>query len=189
MKLHPWNEQHESAILVPLLRIEQEQYLLFEQRSKRLSRQPGDYCFPGGRVEPGETPEETAIRETCEELQIDRSQIRILRPMDGRMGPDGAAVWPFLAELSDYRGTFSKDEVAGVLTAKVSVLRDIEPYRHTAKLITVPEKDFPWEWVYGGRERAFSEREISWLFYPIGEKAVWGLTAAVLYDYLREEQK
>jgi 8-oxo-dGTP pyrophosphatase MutT (NUDIX family) len=29
---------------------------------------PGEWCFPGGTVEGGETPEDTAIRETIEEV-------------------------------------------------------------------------------------------------------------------------
>ena len=36
--------------------------VLFEVRAAGIS-QPGEVCFPGGRIEPGETPEEAALRE------------------------------------------------------------------------------------------------------------------------------
>ena len=38
-------------------------------RSEHIS-QPGEISFPGGRVEDGETFQEAAIRETCEELNL-----------------------------------------------------------------------------------------------------------------------
>ena len=55
------------AVLVPLVEWQGEPYLLLEVRSETLNRQPGEVCFPGGGVEPGETPEEAALRELKEE--------------------------------------------------------------------------------------------------------------------------
>ena len=45
-------------------------------RSEHIS-QPGEISFPGGRVEDGETFQEAAIRETCEELNLVPNQIDI----------------------------------------------------------------------------------------------------------------
>lgn len=47
------------------------------------------YAFPGGRAEPGETPEETAIRELFEETGLQGNEPRLfetveLLPEDGR---------------------------------------------------------------------------------------------------------
>lgn len=44
-----------------------------------------DWNLPGGKAEPGETPEETAIRETKEETGLDISNLTLLRtePRDG----------------------------------------------------------------------------------------------------------
>ena len=41
------------AVLVPLVEWQGEPYLLLEVRSETLNRQPGEVCFPGGRMEPG----------------------------------------------------------------------------------------------------------------------------------------
>ena len=46
----------EYAVLVPLVEGGEELSLLFEVRAYTLRRQPGEVCFPGGRIEPGESP-------------------------------------------------------------------------------------------------------------------------------------
>lgn len=39
------------AVLVPLVEKGGELFLLYEVRAKALRRQPGEVCFPGGRME------------------------------------------------------------------------------------------------------------------------------------------
>ena len=54
------------AVLVPLVEREGKLHILYEVRSQDMRRQPGEVCFPGGRIEGDETPEACAIRETEE---------------------------------------------------------------------------------------------------------------------------
>ena len=80
----------EYAILVPLVERDGELFLLFETRARTLvGHQPNEVCFPGGRVEPGETPRETALRETMEELLLPEDQIRVIAPLFKLTGPGG----------------------------------------------------------------------------------------------------
>jgi 8-oxo-dGTP pyrophosphatase MutT (NUDIX family) len=51
--------------------------LLVIKRSQ-LVRAPGRYCFPGGGMEPGETEEQTLVREMQEELGVEVQPIRRL---------------------------------------------------------------------------------------------------------------
>lgn len=62
------------SVLVPLVEGEGGLSLLYEVRAGSLRRQPGEVCFPGGRLEGAESPEECALRETWEELGIPREK-------------------------------------------------------------------------------------------------------------------
>lgn len=71
----------QSAVLLPLLNIQDETHVLFEVRSMQMRSQPGDICFPGGRIDKTDkSPKETAIRETMEELGISASNIEAVTP-------------------------------------------------------------------------------------------------------------
>lgn len=50
--------------------VEREGRFLMIQRSQQV-RAPGKWCFPGGGIEPGETPEQAIVREFQEELGVD----------------------------------------------------------------------------------------------------------------------
>ena len=79
----------EYAVLIPIVATEEGDALLMEVRSENV-RQPGEVCFPGGRIEEDESPEQTAVRETCEELGIG--------PEDIELSEDAG-----LEEMSDWR--------------------------------------------------------------------------------------
>ena len=57
------------AVAIPLVTDPAGIRLLIEVRARGIS-QAGDPCFPGGRIEPGETPKAAALRELREELGI-----------------------------------------------------------------------------------------------------------------------
>lgn len=57
------------AIVLPIIFGTDNVELLIEVRAAGIS-QAGDPCFPGGRIEPGETPAEAAARELEEELGL-----------------------------------------------------------------------------------------------------------------------
>ena len=101
-----YREKGSSAVLAPIVLTEGEACILFEKRSEDLKHQPGEICFPGGRIESGESARAAAIRETCEELVITPEQIEILTPLDVQSGPSGAPLWPFAALIHDYDGGY-----------------------------------------------------------------------------------
>jgi mutator protein MutT len=58
--------------------IARENKLLVIQRSQHV-RSPGKFCFPGGAMEPGETEEQTLLRELREELGVNVTPRRLLQ--------------------------------------------------------------------------------------------------------------
>ena len=70
-----------------LLLINEELELLFTLRSSKLRKHSGQISFPGGRADVGETTEETALRETEEEVGISSSNIVLLGQMSGLYVP------------------------------------------------------------------------------------------------------
>ena len=61
------------AVLIPYVKTESGDALLLEIRSQKV-RQPGEVCFPGGRMEPGETALDT-IMQMFTDMQIDSMRI------------------------------------------------------------------------------------------------------------------
>lgn len=111
-------KQRNAAILLPLIEVEGKDSLLFEVRSQQLDMQPGEVCFPGGRMEAGETPEEAAVREIWEELHVAQEQIEILGPMD-RMVHFSGTVYPLLGRVDSLalpNLKLNEDEVEEVFT-------------------------------------------------------------------------
>lgn len=53
----------EHAVILPVIEKAEDLHILFEVRSQRMRRQPGEVCFPGGKIDSGETPQEAALRE------------------------------------------------------------------------------------------------------------------------------
>ncbi len=65
------------AVVIPIVLEKAGARLLIEVRAASIS-QAGDPCFPGGRIEAGETPAEAAVRELREELGIALEPERLL---------------------------------------------------------------------------------------------------------------
>jgi 8-oxo-dGTP pyrophosphatase MutT (NUDIX family) len=67
-----------SAVLVALFEEGGETHLILTRRSSSLREHRGEIAFPGGRSDEGETPIETALRETQEEVGISPSAVTIM---------------------------------------------------------------------------------------------------------------
>lgn len=91
------------AVLVPLVEREGKLHILYEVRSQDMRRQPGEVCFPGGRIEGDETPEACAIRETEEELGIPTASITVLGRLDFVAHRANFIMYPVLARVETAR--------------------------------------------------------------------------------------
>lgn len=180
-----FEKERVSAVLIPLIKKEDGYHILFEVRAKNLCRQPGEICFPGGRVEPFENSKEGAIRETCEELLLSPSQVHVFGGLDYVINNARLRIEPFLGELLDYENTFSTDECDSIFSVPLSFFLENEPEVHYTKTFNVPEEDFPFEDVPGGRNYPWSVGKYSVYFYRYEDKIIWGLTAKIIYHNLK----
>jgi 8-oxo-dGTP pyrophosphatase MutT (NUDIX family) len=67
-----------SAVLIALWDGDRGAEVVLTRRSMELRNHRGEVSFPGGRVDPGETPVETALREAHEEVGLDPRAPRIV---------------------------------------------------------------------------------------------------------------
>lgn len=174
-----------SAVLLPLIKKDGRYHILFEVRSNKLTHQPGEICFPGGRRESGETSMQAAIRETCEELLVSESDIQLYGPLDYFLSPAGLRIDAYLGELTNYDGQFSKDEVSDVFAVPLEFFQNNQPERYYNKIQILPEDDFPFDKIPGGRDYPWAKGKYEVLFYEYDGYMIWGLTAKILYYNLK----
>lgn len=163
-----------SSVLIPVLIRNGEYHVLYEIRSPRLGTQPGEICFPGGRIEEGEDPEQAAVRETMEELCVREEQIEVIGTLEKVSGPGGTALYAFVGFLREYEGSYSKDEVGQVFTLPLSWILETEPRLCRIPLERRMPPDFPYESVPGGRDYKWREQFTVIPFYPGAAPLFWG---------------
>lgn len=123
-------------------------------------------AFPGGKVEPTDTSlEDTALRETHEEVGISREQITVVMPFSNvYIPPSNFMVYPFL----------------GYATEEILFLPDPA---EVAGMIEFPLADFLDDRIIVNNRMATSYSEsIDVPAFKIGEHYVWGATAMILSE-------
>ncbi len=176
----------ESAVLLPLVQYDGETCVLFEERSLSLKKQPGEICFPGGRIESSDDDEvQAAVRETCEELGLGREDIEVIAPLDVMLTPFNVVIHPFLCEIKDYaRINPNRDEVESVLCVPISYLLENEPITNYVMVKMVPPPDYPYELIPNGKDYPFRDGAYAQYFYLWNNHVIWGLTARILTHFL-----
>ncbi|MED0685472.1 CoA pyrophosphatase [Anoxybacillus ayderensis] len=174
------------AVLLPLIRQHDDTFVLFEVRSFQLRRQPGEICFPGGKMDAcDQSPQETAIRETCEELGIEREHITHVVPLDYMLSPFGMVIYPFVAFVDIEQMQINEKEVEDVFTVPLSFFIETKPEIYRVQFEPKPEDDFPFDDIPGGRQYNWRPRQIEEYFYYYKDKVIWGLTAKIVYHFAR----
>ncbi|MBY0123156.1 CoA pyrophosphatase [Bacillus sp. S/N-304-OC-R1] len=174
------------AILIPLIQRDDGLHILFEVRSLQLRRQPGEICFPGGRVDKTDKDERhTAIRETSEELGISESSIDDVYPLDYMISPFGTMIYPFVGLIRDSEEIeFNRSEVEEIFTVPLSFLKNTKPETFQIQYRVEPEKGFPFSQIAGGENYNWQIRNMEECFYYYEDRVIWGLTARVLKHFI-----
>ncbi len=156
-----------AAVLAALYDDGDEARVILTRRTKELRAHSGEVSFPGGRQEPGETLEQTARRETIEEIALDE-KVRFVGELDHLSTvTSGSVIIPFVGVLeSPPVGLVpNPGEVDAILEVPLSRLLSPEVYR--SEVWPMPDgTEFP---VF---------------FFDLDEDTVWGATAAMLRQLL-----
>ncbi|MFP6835945.1 MAG: CoA pyrophosphatase [Pseudomonadales bacterium] len=70
--------------------------LILTRRSSKLRNHPGQWAFPGGRLDQGETPVQTALREMHEEVGLQLDTGRVLGRLDDFVTRSGYVMTPIV---------------------------------------------------------------------------------------------
>ncbi|GAB7386868.1 CoA pyrophosphatase [Bacillaceae bacterium] len=179
-------EYFKSAVLLPLVERDGQLHVLFEVRAKSLRRQPGEICFPGGKVDACDGSElDAAVRETCEELGVPRGAITPIAPLDFLVTPFNSIIYPFVGTI-DAPGRIrpNPDEVAEVFYVPLAYFSTVKPERHDIKLVVQPPEDFPFHLIAKGKYYNWRTGHVPEYFYTYQGRVIWGLTARILHHFL-----
>jgi 8-oxo-dGTP pyrophosphatase MutT (NUDIX family) len=160
----------EAAVLVPIVLREDGPTLLLTQRTAHLNAHAGQISFPGGRMEATDTsPVDTALRETDEEIGLDRQYIEVIGTLPEYQTGTGFRVTPVVGLLQPpFETKADPFEVAEIFEVPLSFLMDgAHHQRRTAEFVT-------------GRRTFYT--------MPYERFFIWGATAGMLrnlFHFLR----
>lgn len=183
--INGWERMKRSAIIIPLVKVDNEVFILFEVRAKKLNSQPGDICFPGGKIDNDETPKRTALREMFEELGI--KNIEIIKELDTVVRYDGIIIHPYLGIIEDIEEiNINESEVDHVFYVPLNYLLNHEPLEVNSKLKFERPEEFPYDLIVNKENYKFREANYRSLFYKYENYNIWGITAEMLKNFLEK---
>lgn len=181
--INGWDKNKRAAVIIPLIKVNDDINILFEVRSKKLNAQPGDICFPGGRIDNDETPKEAAVRELYEELGI--RNINIVNELDLTVRHDGMIIHTFVGVIEETSEILiNKSEVDHVFYIPIEYLASYKPLESVGKLLVKRPADFPYDLIFNGENYKFKDGKYVSLFYKFKDYVIWGITANILKNFL-----
>ncbi|MDR0519741.1 MAG: CoA pyrophosphatase [Clostridiales Family XIII bacterium] len=178
-----------SAVLLPLVRGQDGGLsLLFEVRADELKKQPGEIAFPGGKMERGETPEQTAVRETCEELCIPESAVRLITQFDYIVSYSNFTIYSCVGEIDAgaLGGEPNRGEVKDTFLVPLEFFVEREPEVYVNRVVPVISDRFPYEMIHFKEGYSWREGRSTVPIYVWrdpgtgGDRVIWGLTAQLV---------
>jgi len=131
-----------AAVLVTALLDDDEMSFGLIRRAASLSVHANQISFPGGHMETGETPAETALRETEEEIGIFKNEVEVV----GYMEPvatftTGYLVWPVVGILRQSpKIKLDPKEVAEFFWVPVRLFTDGRNYAYRSEILMGEKK-------------------------------------------------
>ncbi len=153
-----------SAVLITFVLRDNVWKLVFTRRSSKLKKHGGQISFPGGKYDVRDKSLfNTALRETSEEIGINKSNIEIFGSLQSHETITGFRIFPFLGIISPY-DEFIKNsgEVEEIFEVPLTFV--LEKNKFSRHFINIKNTNR------------------SYLAIPYGSYYIWGATARILYN-------
>ena len=157
-----------SAVLVPITFENNSANIILTYRSAKLKDHAGQISFPGGRIDKKDlSPIDTAIRETKEEIGIEKKYINILGNLDNYVTGTGFQILPIIANvIGGYDISINSKEVESVFKLPMSILMNKKNHDIQEKLYYNGEISYQYNFNVINYENHF----------------IWGATASILLN-------
>lgn len=163
----PIDTLRSSAVLVAIADGPNGAEVLLTRRSELLRSHRGEISFPGGRVDPGETFEQAALREAHEEVALEPSAVQL----HGGLDPISTLVSrsfivPVVGSV-DHQVVLqpAADEVQRIIWVPLAELTRGDTFREEL-------------WDFDGARRPM-------YFFELDDETIWGATARILHQLVR----
>ncbi len=169
---HRWNPGSEplsnrarlrdAAVLIPVVDHGDRASMLLTKRAEKLRNHSGQVAFPGGRIDATDpSPEAAALRETEEEIGLDRHFIDVIGRMPDYVSGSGYRIAPVLAVVRPgFHLHINADEVDDAFEVPLAFLMD--PANHTRD------------------SRVWQNKERFFYTMPYDGRNIWGVTAGII---------
>ncbi|MEM7453340.1 MAG: CoA pyrophosphatase [Planctomycetota bacterium] len=164
-----------AAVLLMIYLKQNRLHLVLTRRRDDLQDHPGQVAFPGGSQDPGESIDQTAIRETVEEIGVQSARLTLIGELNSvYIPPSDFTVSPFVGwheGVPEFRP--SEAEVAELLEVDVCHLLN-------------PETLTTGEIEYIGKGET---QRVTAPYFRVDEHKVWGATAIMLGEFVDRLQQ
>ena len=163
--IQPDTKLRNAAVLIPLTYFQNEWHILFTRRTDKVESHKGQVSFPGGASDDGETPQQTALRETEEEIGVKPTDVKIIGKLNAMVTISKYRVSPVAGIIPfPYAFKVANVEVARVFTIPLSWLAN--------------QNNF-WEFTLNDPNRSVIA------YHPFDGELLWGATARMTVNFLK----
>lgn len=155
-----------SAVLIVLSDAGEGPEVLLTRRSWTLRHHRGEVSFPGGRIDPGETPAQTALREAYEEVGLDPALVTVH------------------GELEHLNTVVSRSYIVPKV-ATIALQPELIPHEaEVERVFWLPLAELTRPGTY--RSERWGNRPVDHVlhFFETDDETIWGATARILVDLL-----
>ncbi len=153
-----------SAVLILLFKEKNIYKYYLTQRSNNVGKHKGQISLPGGSQEKNESLESTALRETEEEIGIDKDTIYIIGKLTKLYVPvSGFCIYPFVGWTNNIARIKPSDEVEKIFNVPLSELLNKNNEKHKQKVLNNKLTKVP--------------------YFNLRNNEVWGATAMILSEF------